>query len=833
MNYLVNSPLPKTILIVDDTPDNLNLIFKSLKDCGYKVLIAQSGKKAIKTALAVHPDLILLDVMMLELDGFATCRHLKTNNRTKDIPIIFMTALTETANKLQGFSLGAVDYITKPIDREELLARIQTHLCLKSLQQRSVKDAAQQKLLFETSDRIRQSLDLQSILETATREIRTFLNCDLVWLAVLNNNNISIKAYSAAEGLNFQLTRWPLLSPFEDKSRKDEILSHEDGTNGDSLEKVFPIRGQTSSGSLGNSEETIPYNCFCPNPEDHQFYLQGNIRVIEKGGTETSHKTIALPEPEARLIAPILINSTQATDSGKVQIPIALEEKADKVSRDFSNPDFEQTLPSSLVNNNNSLWGWLIADQYKVPRQWQEEEIELLKGLTTQLAIGIKQGLLYQQLFQLTLLDSLTQVYNRRYFDQQLNLEWRRLQRVPSPLSLIMCDVDCFKIYNDTYGHQQGDECLQRVANAIATVIKRPGDVLARYGGEEFTVILPHTHQSGAIKVAEAIRLAVKELKIPHLNSLVDSVVTMSLGIASTVPNPEDNPYLLVEAADLALYQAKELGRDCLTVYPNPISQAKTQQELKIRWVKRLRQALKENLFSLYAQPIAPLGIDDEKKYFEILLRLTDEGDQVIAPDVFLEIANSNFLMPDIDTWVINNLLETLATSGDGSCWQNYRFAINLSGASLNSESFLKFLSQKLTDYHLPPHLFCFEITESLAISNLAKVAKFIDFLRNLGCSVALDDFGKGMSSLTYLKNLPVDYLKIDGSFIKELNNNKTSKVMVEAINHIAEGIGLKTVAEFVENQNILDSVRDLKIDYGQGFHLGRPGLLRDVITMG
>ena len=764
MNYLVNSPLPKTILIVDDTPDNLNLIFKSLKDCGYKVLIAQSGKKAIKTALAVHPDLILLDVMMLELDGFATCRHLKTNSRTKDIPIIFMTALTETANKLQGFSLGAVDYITKPIDREELLARIQTHLALKSLQQRSVKDAAQQKLLFETSDRIRQSLDLQSILETATREIRTFLNCDLVWLAVLNHKNISIKAYSAAS------------------------------------EDVIPIRGQTSPGSLGNSEETIPYNYFCPNPEEHQFYLQGNIRVIEKGDTETSHKTIVLPEPQARLIAPILINSIPATDSGNV--------------------------------NNNSLWGWLIADQSTFPRKWQIEEIELLKGLTTQLAIGIKQGLLYQQLLQLTLLDSLTQVYNRRYFDQQLNLEWRRLQRVPSPLSLIMCDVDCFKIYNDTYGHQQGDECLQRVANAIATVIKRPGDVLARYGGEEFTVILPHTHQSGAIKVAEAIRLAVKELKIPHLNSLVDSIVTISLGIASTVPNPEDNPYLLVEAADLALYQAKELGRDCLAVYPNPISHAKTQQELKIRWVKRLRQALKENLFSLYAQPIAPLGIDDEKKYFEILLRLTDEGDRVIAPDVFLEIANSNFLMPDIDTWVINNLLETLATSGDGSCWQNYRFAINLSGASLNSESFLKFLSQKLTDYHLPPHLFCFEITESLAISNLAKVAKFIDFLRNLGCSVALDDFGKGMSSLTYLKNLPVDYLKIDGSFIKELNNNKTSKVMVEAINHIAEGIGLKTVAEFVENKTILDSVRDLKIDYGQGFHLGRPGLLRDVIAM-
>ena len=801
---MVSSPLPKTILIVDDTPNNLHLLFRYLKDSGYKILVAQSGKKAIKTALAVHPDLILLDVMMMELDGFATCRHLKTNERTKDIPIIFMTALTETANKLQGFSLGAVDYITKPIDREELLARIQTHLSLKSLQQRLVKDAAQQKLLFEISDRIRQSLDLQSILETATKEIRLFLNCDLVWLAVLNNKNISIKAYSAAEYIDFKLA-----------------YSSEEACLGMGL----------SPGSLLNSEETIPYSYFCPTPEEHQFYLQGNIRVIEKSGAETSYKTTALPETQARLIAPILINSTQATDSFNVQIATPVEDEADKVSKDFRSTELQQIYPNSLVNNN-SLWGWLIAEQCTFSRKWQVEEISLLKGLTTQLAIGIKQGMLYQQLFQLTLLDSLTQVYNRRYFDQQLKLEWRRLQRVSSPVSLIMCDVDCFKIYNDTYGHQQGDKCLQRIANAISTVIKRPADVLARYGGEEFTVILPHTDQSGAIKVAEAIRFAVKQLKIPHLNSSVDSVVTISLGVASTVPDSKDNPYLLVEAADLALYQAKERGRDGIAVYPNPISYSKDQQEIKICWVKRLRQALKENLFSLYAQPITPLRIDDEKKYFEILLRLTDESDRVILPNVFLDIANSNLLMPDIDTWVINNLLETLAANGDSSFWQNYRFSINLSGASLNSEYFLKFLSQRLTDFHLPPYLFCFEITESLAVSNLAKVAKFIEFLRNLGCSVSLDDFGKGMSSLTHLKNLPVNYLKIDGSFIKELNNNKASKVIVEAINQIAEDIGLKTVAQFVENQSILDMVRDLKIDYGQGFYLGRPEVLVEVIKM-
>ncbi len=765
MTDLVNSPSPKTILIVDDTPNNLQLLFKYLKNAGYKILVAHSGKKAIKTTLTVHPDLILLDVMMSELDGFATCRHLKTNASTKDIPIIFMTALAETADKVKGFRLGAVDYITKPIDREELLARIKTHLSLQSLHQRLTKDAAQQQLLFEISDRIRQSLDLKLILQTATQEIRSFLNCDLVWLVHSSDESISMEAYSSAADINIKL------------------------------------------------KETMSWDYLCSNPEEHQFYLQGNIRVIEDINHPDLIKKSFPLNPQARLIAPILINSNQSTDSRTVKLAPALD---------------EETSPRLLANN--TLWGWLIADQYQSPRQWQTEEINLLKRITTQLAIGIKQGLLFQQLSQLSLLDSLTHVFNRRYFDRQIHLEWRRLKRISSPLSLIMCDVDCFKIYNDTYGHQQGDECLQRVAKAIATAIKRPADILARYGGEEFTVILPYTPQSGAIKVAEAMRVAVKELNIPHLNSSVDSVVTISVGIASTVPNSKDNPHLLVEAADLALYKAKERGRDCIAVYPNPISHSKDRQEREIHWIKRIRQALKENLFSLYAQPIAPLGIDDQKRHFEILLRLRDEGEQVITPNVFLDIAERNRLMPDIDTWVINNLLEKLA-SCDRSCWQNHRFAINLSGASLNSESFLNFLLKRLIDYHLPFHLFCFEITETVALSDLAKVAKFINSLKHLGCSFALDDFGKGMSSLTYLKDLPVDYLKIDGSFIKELNNNKASKVMVEAINHMAHGTGLKTVAEFVENQTVLDTLRDLKVDYAQGFHLGRPGVLMNVIN--
>ena len=626
MVSLKNSLCSKTILVVDDQPNNLQLLFNYLKNSGYKILIAQGGKKAIKTALLVHPDLILLDVMMPELDGFETCHRLKSNTSTKDIPIIFMTALSETEHKVQGLRLGAVDYITKPIEQEELLARIKTHLSLQSLHQHLAKDAARQKLFWQISDRIRQSLDLKSILQTATKEIKAVFDCDLVWITHLNQETLSTAAYSANEGINIESEEtqfFNYLCPFS------ENLQYEDCQGCD----------------------------FTKNP-CHYRQLPENIQVIEEQTITTLVKTKLSLLAQNRLIIPILINSINT-------------------SWNFTTPQTESVLEDTTSSNsspNTTLWGWLTVDKSQSSRQWETEEINFIKELTNQLAIGIKQGLLCQELSDFALLDPLTTVYNRRYFNRQLNLEWRRLQRISCPLSIVICDVDCFKIYNDTYGHQKGDECLQQVAQAIGKTLKRPADIVARYGGEEFTVILPHTNQSGAIKVAEAMRVAVKDLNIPHHNSLVDTVVTISLGVASTIPNSTDDPALLIKAADVALYHAKKLGRDGVAVYLESISHSKDRQKLEMHWVQRLRQALKENLFSLYAQPIAPLEIDDQKRYFEILLRLTDEEDRVIAPKVFLDIAERNFLMPDVDTWVIDHLLKTLAANGNCSDWKNYCF---------------------------------------------------------------------------------------------------------------------------------------------------------------
>ena len=759
----------KTILIVDDMPNILQLLSNCLNHAGYKILIAQNGKKALKVAEAMQPDLILLDVMMPDLDGFATCRYLKTNSSTKDIPVIFMTALAQPEEKLQGFMLGAVDYITKPIEEQELLARVKTHVYLQSLHQDLAQKNTRQKLLYEMSDRIRQALDLNLIFKITTKEIKSFLNCDLVALIQLQNQELEIKSYSASE----------------------EAI----------LDKI----------------KTISYDSLCADQKEYQSYLQGNIRIFQAQETAISKDSTDILKSNERLVVPIVINQIGLVPS-------------DAISLDSSN----------RAINSSALYGWLIAERYQLNQQWQSAETSLLQECATQLAIAIKQQQLQQQVSELALLDSLTKVYNRRYFDQHLDLEWRRLQRISAPLALILCDLDYFKIYNDTYNNQQGDRCLQQISQVIATTLKRPGDVVARYSGEEFIIILPHTDLAGAVNVAQEIASSIKKLNLPHPNSLASSQVTISSGIASTIPSFADSPQLLLEACIVALREAQERGRDTFAVYSEAIAHSKANQELKFQWVQQIRQALTKDLFSLYAQPIAPLGINDSKKHFEILLRLTNEQNEIILPNAFLDIAERNFLMTDIDTWVINTLFTQLGehwnldhqARSDTLCWHNYCFSINLSGTSLNSESFMQFLMEKLLNSPLPPQIFCFEITETIAVSDLTRAIKFINALKELGCSFALDDFGKGMSSLTYLQNLPVDYLKIDGSFIRKLNNqDQASRVMIEAINHMATGIGLKTVAEFVENQTILDRVKELRVDYAQGFHLGRPGVLMEVLN--
>lgn len=752
-----------TVLVVDDTPNNLNVLFSHLRSAGFKVLVAQTGKNALKSAEYSKPDLILLDILMSGIDGFETCRRLKSNHITKDIPVIFMTGLSDSINKVRGFELGAVDYVTKPIQKEELIARIQTHISLEKYRHNLVeqnalllKQAQQEKLLFQLSERIRNSLDVDFIIQIAAKEILQFLECERVIISRLEDTDSYIEEQATLPGIS----------------------------------KI--------------PQQSIVHKFFIQEKESIAKFLRGEIKAIED-------------IEESNLDDSFLKNLQHFEVKAALTIPIIFK----------SNSNHQD-----LTSKTNFLWGFITIHQCSNTRKWKSEEIKFIKNLVNQLAIGIQQGRLIHKLStanedlkQLALCDPLTKVYNRRYFDDKLLQEWNRLRRIPSPLSIIMCDVDCFKSYNDTYGHQAGDKCLRMIADAIANMAKRPADCVARYGGEEFVIILPYTPARGALKVAQAIRNKIKSLNIPHSSSSVSSIVTVSMGIAGSIPNSEDNPILLVEAADHALYLAKAQGRNREQIYMHDIAREKSRKNSQLLWVKKLRKALEENQFRLYTQPIIPLNRNNNKIHHEVLLRLLDDNGQILTPEDFLEIANLYSMMPRIDMWVIDNLFNYLS-SGNFNSWDNICFSVNISGASLNDNEFFRYLYQKFQHHNLPPQLFCFEITETIAIHNLSQASKFISTLKSLGCSFALDDFGKGMSSLTYLKNLPVDYLKIDGSFIKEIHTEPVTKAMVQAIHFLAKALGVKTIAEFAENQDIVDILTDLNIDYAQGYHFGKPNLI-------
>lgn len=462
------------------------------------------------------------------------------------------------------------------------------------------------------------------------------------------------------------------------------------------------------------------------------------------------------------------------------------------------------------------FWSSLTTSAFQDP-VYGEVWVSILSDITERKS-------LYEKLDYQAKHDSLTGLLSRYEFEKRSTLLISSISETQDEHAICFLDLDQFKIINDTCGHLAGDELLRQLARLLDNIVRKQ-DTLARLGGDEFGVLMEYCSLEQASRTANQILEAVRKFQFLWNDKTFRIGVSIGLvAITKSIGNFSD----LLREADAACYLAKDKGRNRIhTYHPDDYELALRHGEMQ--WVSQITQALDEDRFLLYGQPIISFDNDNDRHY-EILVRMIDNAGQIIPPGAFIPAAERYYLMEKLDAWVITNTLAFLANQT--AFTDKIKFvSINLSGQSLTSENTLNHIIGFFKKAGISPNKVCFEVTETAAISHMESAIEFINRLKSIGCQFALDDFGSGISSFGYLKSLPVDYLKIYGMFVKDILSDPIDCAMVKSINDIGQVMGIKTIAEFVENDEIKMKLKSLGINYGQGYGLGEPEPLDNFIS--
>ncbi len=758
------NPNQYTILIVDDEPVNLGIIFEFLKEFGFKIVGANDGESALKRLDYIKPDIILLDVMMPGLNGFETCKRLKDNEATKDIPVIFLTALASVDDKVKGFQAGGVDYVTKPIKQEEILARISTHLHIRNLTQTlRHKNDDLEEMTVELTDKNKELSQYQSHLE------------ELVDLRTAEINKINLKLQKEIE---------------EHKQAQEQLNS-------------YTIKLENYNIELQNTNK--------------ELHMAQEELLLSSSIFENTLEGILVTNAQGNIIS---VNPAFTSITGYKPDEV-IKQNHQILQSDEEHRQYYQDMWRDLVskehwsgeiwynkNNGEKFPAWLTINAIKDDNNLVSHYVGVFSDITI-----IKES--EERLNFIAYHDTLTGISNRLFFQERLEKMIEDAKSKNEKLALLFIDLDRFKLVNDTLGHYVGDSILKRVAKRLIQCVSQK-DILTRWGGDEFTIIISGiNHYQDAEIVAQKI---CEQLSHSIIYKQHEIFISASIGIA-IYPDNGENIETLLKNADNAMYQAKLQGKNKYLFYTKNIHIVNVD---RLTLESDLRRAIVREEFQLRFQPQFDLTNNKIIGVEALLYWPIPDSDKVISPYHFIPLAEETGLIMPIGEWVLYTACKQIKTWHEQNLILD-TIAVNLSTRQFQQGDLIQTIDKVIEQTSIDPTLLELEITEGLLMYDVEAAIKILQKMKNRGISIAVDDFGTGYSSLNYLQSFPIDKLKIDKSFVMDLATKPNNASIVKTIITLGHNMGMTVIAEGIETLDQLNFLKEHHCNEGQGYYYSKP----------